>query len=81
MYQEVENLHCDSFLSDIAVVFYTVCKDDNISLSQAQASANMLYSSAQSMYQEVENLHCDSFLSDIAVVFHSVCKDDKISLS
>ena len=31
MYQEVENLLCDSFLSDIAVVFYTVCKDDNIS--------------------------------------------------
>ena len=81
MYQEVENLLCDSFLSAVAVLFHSICKDDDIFVSYAQASASWLYLPAQSNYQEEENFLCDSFLSDITVVFYTVCKDDNISLS
>ena len=81
MYQEVEIILNDSIMSAVPVFFNTFCIDDNISFSQAQASASQFYKLAQSMYQEVEIILCDSILSVVPVLFHTFCKDDNISFS
>ena len=62
-------------------LFHIFCKDDIISLSQAQASARQFYTSAHSMYQELEIILNDSILSAVAVLFHTFCLDDNISFS
>ena len=69
-----------SFLSSGAVLFLTFCKDDNISFSQAQASASHFYTPAHSMYQEVEIILNGSFMSAVPELFHTFCIVD-ISLS
>ena len=46
LYQEVKIILSDSILSAVPVLFHTFCKDNNISFSQAQASAkSVLYTS------------------------------------
>ena len=62
-------------------MFHTLFIIDEISLSQAQASASQFSTPAHSMYQELELILSDSLLSAVAVLFHTFCIDDQISLS
>ena len=55
MYQEVEIILNDSIMSAVPVLFHTFCIDDNISLSQVQASASQFYTPAQSMLPRSRN--------------------------
>ena len=77
--QEVEIIPVILFCL-VPAMFHIFCKDD-ISFSQAQASASRFYIRAHSMYQELEIILSSSFLSSGAVLFHTFCKDDNISLS
>ena len=68
MYEEVEIILSYNFLSAVPVLLHVLYIDDNISLSQAQASASQFYTWAHSMYmyQEVEIV-----LSDAACILYS----------
>ena len=74
MYQELEIVLSDSSLSAVSVFFHTFCMDDNISFSQALASASQFYTPADCMYQEVEIIRNVSILSQQCSIYF--VKDD-----
>ena len=68
-------------MSAVPVLFNTFYIDDNISFSQAQASASQFYTPADSMYQEVKIILNYSILSAVPTLFHMFCIGDNISFS